>query len=516
MPPGAVVAVRRTLPKALGRWATTRARCQTRPVTEARRRDGADLAAASLAWTERWFDPDVGLLWNPEGAFDEEAPPRSVHLVPQSAWFALGLLARDDPGDRATAASVIEALVADQYDEPGTAWHGTFHRFHESPDPRPGAVEWVDYDPNWRQFVGTTFALVLRRHGERLDPALASRMEAAIRLAVEGEPPERVQASYSNIALMRAWLEVEAGEREGRRDWVQRGEALGGAVVERFDRHGAFDEYNSPTYYGVDLYALALWCREPVSAELAAGGAGVEAALWRDAARWYHAGLRNVCGPFTRSYGLDMGRYAGLLGLWVWEALGRDLAPYPDLGGRFEHSHDTTMGPVVAELGAAIPPEAVASLRAFDGERTVEQVVSEELGRVATGWLAPEVMLGGERGLLGTYAMGQYMPATGHWHGGALRVEHHAPTSATASPGRLQVEVRPHHRDGPKPVEVVVDDPRREDLAWAGSTLWLPGLALEVRGPGVGDARATADPLGLRVTIPAQDGERTYEIVVTG
>jgi hypothetical protein len=487
-------------------------RCQTPPMTDAD--GGADLAREALAWTERWFDPEVGLLWNPEGAFDEEAPPRSVHLIPQSAWFALGLLGRDEPGDRATAAAVIEALLADQYDEPGTVWHGTFHRFHESPAPRPGAVEWVDYDPNWRQFVGTTFALTLRRHAARIDPALASRMEAAIRLAVVGEPPDRVQASYSNIALMRAWLEVEAGEREGRREWVQRGEELGRAVVERFGQHGAFDEYNSPTYYGVDLYALALWCREPVSAELRGGGAAVEAALWRDVARWYHAGLRNVCGPFTRSYGLDMARYAGLLGLWVWDALGRDRAPYPDLGGPFEHSHDTTMGPVVAELGAAIPPEATRALRGFDGEHTVEQVISEELGRLATGWLAPGVMLGGERGLLGTYAMGQYMPVTAHWPGGALRVEHHAPTSATASPGRLLVEVQPHHREGPKPVELVVQDPRLDAGAWTGTGLQLSGLTLEVRGPGVSDARAVAEPSGLRVTIPPQADARTYEIVV--
>jgi hypothetical protein len=477
---------------------------------------GPSLAQEALRWTERWFDPATGLLWNPEGAFDEVAAPRTVHLVPQSAWFALGLLGRDAAGDRATAAAVIEALLADQYDEPGTVWHGTFRRFHETPAPGPGAVEWVDYDPNWRQFVGTTFALALRRCASRLDPSLVARMEAAIRLAVEGEPPERVQASYSNIALMRAWLEVEAGEREGRPEWVQRGEALGRAVVERFARHGAFDEYNSPTYYGVDLYALALWCREPVSAELAEGGARIETTLWRDVARWYHAGLRNLCGPFTRSYGLDMGRYAGLLGLWVWDALGRELAPYPDLGGPFDHSHDTTMGPVVAELGAAVAPEAEASLRAFDGERTVEQVVSEELGRVATGWLSSDVMLGGERGLLGTYAMGQYMPVTAHWRGGALRVEHHAPTSATASPGLLVVEVQPHHRDGPRPVELVVEDPRVEAGAWAGSRLSLTGLALEVRGPGVDDARASAEPSGLRVAIPAQAGAATYQIAVTG
>ena len=41
-----------------------------------------------------WWDPDIGLLWNMDGSYDELCPPRSIHLVPNSAWYALGLLHR--------------------------------------------------------------------------------------------------------------------------------------------------------------------------------------------------------------------------------------------------------------------------------------------------------------------------------------------------------------------------------------------------------------------------------------
>lgn len=482
-----------------------------------------DLAARTLAWSEQWLDPAVGgaLVWNPEGSFEYEGiPARSVHLLPQSAWVALGLLRRDGPGDRAMAAAVIEAVLADQYDEPATVWHGTFRRFHETPQPAPGAREWVDYDPNWRQFLGTTLALVLHRFEERLDPSLRSRIARAIRLAVQGEPPQRVQAGYSNIALMRAWLEVDAGLREDRPDWVARGEALGQAVLERFERHGAFDEYNSPTYYGVDLYGLALWARQPNSAVLAEAGARLEAALWRDAVRWYHAGLRNQCGPFTRSYGLDLDRYAGLIGLWIWDAVGAAPAPWPDLLRRFEHSHDTMMGPVVAELGSAVPADAAEHLLAFSGERTVEQVISADPARVATGWLGTEVMCGGERGLAGAYAMGQYMPATMHWAGGALRVEHHGPTSAVASAGRLGVQALPHRRHGPRPLVLAVEVADAAGATWDGSRsrLRLPGLCLAVHGPGTDEAvlEGGASERLLRLRLPAPGGPGTYELVVEG
>ena len=47
----------------------------------------------ATAWADRWWDEERGLLWNPPGSFDDEGlPPRSAHLVPQSGWYAAGLL----------------------------------------------------------------------------------------------------------------------------------------------------------------------------------------------------------------------------------------------------------------------------------------------------------------------------------------------------------------------------------------------------------------------------------------
>ena len=459
-------------------------------------RSHADLSTATLAWSEQWFDPSVGLLWNPDGSFDELAPPRTLHLVPQSAWFAVGLLVRDRPGDRGTAAAVFDRLVDDQYDQPGTIWHGTFRRFHEAPDPGPGAVEWIDYDPNWRQFIGTTFLLALRRHGDRIDSSTRARMEGAIRLAVVGEPPDRVAASYSNIALMRAWLDVEAGQRFDEPTWVERGEALGQAVVERFRRFGAFDEYNSPTYYGIDLYALGLWVREPVSDVLAELGAEVEAALWSDAAALHHAGLRNQCGPYSRAYGTDMRRYAALLGLCVWDAVGAALAPFPALDERFDHSHDATMGPVLSLVGTAVPDAAAAHLRSFTGTRAVERLIGDTPRRTVTAWLSDHLMVGAEDGELDVQARGQFMPATAHWRAGTMRVEHHGPTSARAEPHVLQVATRPHHRHGPVPVRIVLDAPSAE-IELAGTSRWaVPGATIAVSGRGIERPRLDVAPGG--------------------
>ena len=80
----------------------------------------------------------------------------------------------------------------------------------------------------------------------------------------------------------------------------------------------------------------------------------------------------------------------------------------------FDHSHDLCLGPCVEALGARIPDDVVPSLRDFAEERQVEQVVDAGVGLVATGWLAPDLMIGAARGG-GFNATRQYHPATVHW-----------------------------------------------------------------------------------------------------
>ena len=445
----------------------------------------ADLAAVATAWGDRWWDPDAGLLWNPDDAFEELPRGRSVHLVPQSAWYALGLLLRGGDGDVARSSRVLDAVLDTQYDAPGEVWDGTFARFLEWPTPPADATIWVDYDPNWRQFIGTTFSLILRDLADGLDRGLLVRMEAAIRRAVDGEPEGRVPAWYSNIALMKAWLEVDHGTRAGRAEVVAAGEALAAEVVRLFDRHGAFDEFNSPTYYGIDLFALRLWRTRSSSPRLRGWGARLEAALWEDVARFTNAGLGNLAGPWSRSYGMDMRAYAAALGLWVWAALGRAAAPFPDVDGPFGHSHDLFLGAAAALLGADIPAAAAAELQALSGPRLVRRVIGDEPPRVATAWLEDTAMLGAETSGDGWSAWGQYHPVTVHWRApdgslAWLRLRHRAPVQAVAGERTLTATCSPHPRHGPQPVVIEVLAAGLDVEALRAGRWSLPGLPAEV------------------------------------
>ena len=419
----------------------------------------AHLAATTTDWSDQWWDAEVGLIWIPPDPVRGEdgglsTPEPTVHLLPQTAWYAVGLLLRDGPGDRERAAQALTAVLDHQYDAPGEVWHGTYALFHEAPEPQPGATMWVDYDPNWRQFIGCTLLLVLRHLADRIPADMPARIEAALRLTVEGEPEGRIPDSYANIALMHAYLEAEAGHLLGEQAWIDRGEDRARRVVARYDEHGAYDEYNSPTYYGIDLKALGLWRGHSSSALLAAEGARLEAALWRDSVRWYHAALRNVAGPYTRAYGMDLGAYVAAWSIWVWAAAGLEHAPLPPLDEPLEHGMDFTLGALVALIGAEVPEDALAHLKAFAGERSVQQRISgpDEGDRTAAAWLGADAMIGAESSTVDLSWWDQFHGATVHWRRpdgsvGWLRATVPGPSDATVEPGRLTL--RWHHEQAP-------------------------------------------------------------------
>ena len=394
-----------------------------------------------MQWMESYWDEAAGLLWNPGGA--NCAAPQ--HTIRGSVWYAFGLLMRQRPGDRARAVRVIDTILNYQFDAPGRVFHGTFLRAPEEAYPPAEAVIWRDYDPNWREFNITALALVLLEYAAPLPGALVQRIDAATRQAVAGALARGLSAAYTNIALIYAFMLCFAGKRFAEPAWFAEGERMAGEVYRLFKQHDAFAEYNSPTYYGVDLYALALWRSYPaLSPLLARLGEEMEALLWRDVAQFYHADLRNLAGPYDRSYGMDMRRYASVIGIWLRLATDKTHAPFPDTDRPFEHEHDLGFVPLIAFLGAQVPSEAREHFLAFQGERQIEHVISDSPRRVATAWLGKDRMLGGEFTSQTPPRSNQLHPATIHWRIDAeqigwVRLLYLEPVDARASRDRLEI-----------------------------------------------------------------------------
>ncbi len=383
--------------------------------------------------------------------------------------------------------------------------------------PGPEPREWIDYDPNWREFLGSAFALALR-YESSLSPACVRALETSLRRAAIGSLAREVPAAYTNIALMSAFLLDFAGDRLGEPGWRRTGLELGEAVAAGYREHGAFPEHNSPTYYGTDLFGLALWRERAPSARLRALALELEDSLWRDLARFYHAGLRNLCGPFTRAYGMDMSHYVAGLGCWIAPLLPPEAAPLPPVDDDAEHGHDLAELVWVGELGTRPPDDVLADLSGFRGPRSVEQTITSSPRRVATARLEERAMWGGETSSR-RWIHWQHHPATLHWlrpdgQVGWMKLLTTAPVDARADERGLRATVHTGLRllrEARIPVGLELSHPPERPLPLEDGAAWsLPGLDVRV-GLG-GAARAKGASRGPGVVFEPGKAPHTLEL----
>src|SRR5215469_6980653 len=377
-------------------------------------RNTSELFRDSMYWDNYFYDSSAKLVRSPYSATD--AHSAGHYMVRESSWYALGLLFRDQQGDRDRAAQILDTVLKEQYTQPGVRWFGTYKRTPEEPDPTQKSIIWRGYDPNWRHFIGTTFAIILIEFPERVSPELRDRMYKAIDLAIEGEMQEgRLVPSYTNIALMYGFLWDFAAVHDKRADWQKQSAEWAESVYSLYKKYDTFFEYNSPTYCGVDLYGLALWRDYGSTKRIQEIGSEMEAGLWSDLASYYQPELRNLSGPFDRAYGMDMESYVSVTGVWMRTVLDAEHAPLPKIAASTDHVADAWFAPHIAILGTRIPPDALAKMKKFDSEHLVHKQITEQ--RVATAWIGRSVMFGGEATSktkdAGTTT--QFHPATVQW-----------------------------------------------------------------------------------------------------
>ena len=380
----------------------------------------------------------------------ERVPPGTVpgvdvgalglHIVRESLYGALADL-EDGRVDRAEA--TLRTVLALQLDAPGRPWDGTFPVTAEQPPPpEEGAIEWLHWDPNWRQFLGIALALVVDRHAASLDPGLVDELVSAVRRSVAGEPDDRIPPWYTNPDLLHAWLLGWVGAHDGAAAPLAAGEARAAAAVDRVRRHGDVDEYSSPTYDGVDLLAVGLWAAFPPSPAYVPLADELLDVLGPRIGTLFHADLGVMCGPYIRAYGLGLDRYVALLGPWLVAAgapVDRVL-PWP-LGAATDHVHDLWSTPLVALVAPAVVPRL--TLRTDLPRRHVQRfgpVVAESV-------LDVDVALGAESGRRPEFAREQHVPVTVHhrtgWVGAAAGDGAAGLDAAVSGPASVRAEVVP-------------------------------------------------------------------------
>ena len=412
------------------------------------------------------YDPALGLV-----RWGEDAHP-SVRV---SLYTALGLMILGEDDGRAE--TICEKVLDLQLLAPGEIWHGCFR--HEPGEPLPPPmpfdwrrlsvegryfaditwerlyarygrllsgsalpqaskdeaaallkralletvpVVWETYEPNLREFVGMVFAMLLEHFEDRLPAGLIRRLEESGRQLILGAAARArsdMTPLNTNIRLMYVFLLDWFGCRLGEDAW--RDEALSEArkLIGEYREFHAAAEFNSPTYYGVDLSTIGYWVRYGSGEELRALGAELEEGLWRDAAVFYNPEMKNFSGPYSRSYEMDMRIHTCFYDL-LYLGLGAARFPWHPF------SQESVCDPLLVLGQVTIPEDVIPLLTGECIPRTVIRRFRELSERgdpacrnalcAAMAYITPDLMLGALSG--SENPSHQLHPLTVFWRSG--------------------------------------------------------------------------------------------------
>jgi hypothetical protein len=347
---------------------------------------------------------DTALLEMHEHLWDDErgmVKLYGLHLVRETA---LGAFLDLEQGRSGRAERALRAVLECQYpSDVDSRWAGTF-RLHPA-QPLAGSINedgrvrdraWLDYDPNWRQFLGIILWLIDHLHGDQLPDTLRRDIRRAITTAARGEPSDRITAQYTNVALLHSALcDLADGSVTT---------PLATAVVEQVRRDGDIAEYNSPTYDAVSLFAACLILEFSTDAGVRNTGEAVLGCISNRLATLWHPALGLQAAPYSRAYGLDPRLYVSLMSV-LMTAIDVPAAGPTRLDNTTTHIHDLYFLPlfrrVCRHLRDRFVPRAVTTIRRHE----------QRFGDiVATSLVEPTMVVGWEHGRRSRFALDQYTP----------------------------------------------------------------------------------------------------------
>lgn len=280
---------------------------------------------------------------------------------------------------------------------------------------------------------------------------------------VGGVDGDNLYPAYSNPSLMRALGTGWTGRRLNDSNMTAAGEAYAQEVLDLFDRNNTLSEFNSATYCGVSLFALTLWAKYlPASSVMGANGARMIADIWTTVGELYNANLRNIAGPWDRSYGFDQNLYVGIMNIYLWSVVGSDRAPGINTLSRgntpywtMTHADDFEIAPLLSIVlpyhNSLVPEDVKKKLVSFPGEHmytTAAYAPPHDLtARNITAWVSDNITIGAEsfdQDVVGGFSINpnQWNPAVTQW----LRSDGTVGwLTLYGTESTLDVDVRPGH-----------------------------------------------------------------------
>ncbi|KAJ6443663.1 alpha-L-fucosidase [Purpureocillium lavendulum] len=370
-----------------------------------------ELFKESMVWMDTMYDKSAGYQ------YDSSAAAALRHDTRASIWYAFGLLARNEGCDAAEAEKIIRNTIGAQFKVESEEWYGDYQQEPEEPyvgSPAYPPKIYGTWDPNSRGFIGTTLVMAMEEFPHLITQDTQKLILESLHNVTKGDEyrfghldikKDNLYPAYSNPSIMRSLVSGWTGRRLGDRNITMSAEKYAQDIIDLFNEHGTLSEFNSGTYTGVSLFGLVLWSIYlPKDSVMAQNGPRMVECTWDSVAQLWHPGMKNIAGPWDRSYGYDMNRYVSLMGLWLWTFIGKEKSPLIANPQIMSHMGDYCWAPLFAALAdrhaKLIPESVVSSLAEFHGEHTFTASAFyppfDVATRNITTWLSKDLTIGAE------------------------------------------------------------------------------------------------------------------------
>ncbi|KAK7026850.1 hypothetical protein VNI00_015392 [Paramarasmius palmivorus] len=393
------------------------------------------------------------------------APPFLFSSPRYSAWYAVGLLARNEDDDVEVASQMIKDVISYQYKDPSKLWYGTFKNNIDAPDPSdvyPPRI-YNSYDPNQGLFVCTSWIIVMEEFQHLLDPELVVLMKESMYNATVGDgyrvagfDGENLRPIYSNPWYMRIMAATYVGNMQGDANMTSWGDKWAEEGIAEFDKFETLSElkFNSGTYTGVTLYTLSLWGYMPEDSVIVTRAKEIIEKTWISVGQYWNPTLTALGGAWDRAYGYDLKQYYGILGSQITGLIGgiedrTASIPVPLIGSN--HGEDAAISPLTPLVSKFhdpyVPDSVISQLKALSGtgHSYFAQTLSPpfdnpDYPRNYTSWTGPGLSVGAvevDENVVGGPASNpsQFVPANILWStpSGSTAWMLHRSTSKTIS-----------------------------------------------------------------------------------
>lgn len=249
-------------------------------------------------WNER-YDPEVCMIREPfhSPGYHTTLKGGWVHPTRSSLTYAVALLDSGVEDYRLRAINILRKVISLQDQNPDSPTYGIWSWFYEEPLEKMSPPDW-----NWANFCGKELLQVALDHFDRIPEELREQVKRAIYHACKSIIRRNVGPSYTNIAIMGAYVTLLAGELFEWKDVFDYGRDLLRRIYEYTKYHGTFTEYNSPTYTMVAIEDISKILSHLKDKDCLYKAEFLNDIAWKCVALHFHPPTGQWAGPHSRCY----------------------------------------------------------------------------------------------------------------------------------------------------------------------------------------------------------------------